>query len=115
MQQIQKMKKDHFKLLVKKKTEELMFKELTTQKIASKKLKYVHYKLFKVQPYITSMEATDESIKNVFKYRTHMLDFDENFKSEGEATKKCEICGAHPDSQDYIEDCIELKKVHKND
>ena len=112
MAQIKKMKKEQFKMLVKKKTEELMFNELTTQKMSSKKLKFVHYKSFKVQPYITSMDATDESIKNVFKYRTHMLEFDDNFKSEVTATKKCEICGAHPDAQDSVEDCIELKKVH---
>ena len=43
-----------------------------------------------------------------------MLEFDDNFKSEVKATKKCGICGAHPDSQDSVEDCIELKKVHSD-
>ena len=78
--------------------------------MTSKKLAKVSYSSLKTQSYMTSKNISHESVKNIFKYRTHMLDFDENFKEKDTVTKVCKLCKSHPDSQDSLEDCHEIKK-----
>ena len=63
----------------------------------------------KIQKYFGAREVSDETIKEVFQYRTHMLDFHQNYKGHDE-TKYCPLCKSHPDSQDSVEDCLELAK-----
>ena len=56
---------------------------------------------------------TDENIKEVFQYRTHMLPFHANYR-ENKEVEVCLLCKSHPDCQDSLEDCKELEKEHPN-
>ena len=90
------------------------FQELNKEKMKSSKIKNVNYTSVKTQEYLKSDTLTDEAITNVFKYRTHMLEFDENYKSRSDSTKLCSLCKSHPDSQDSMEDCVYLKAHFRN-
>ena len=48
-------------------------------------------------------------MKHVFQYRTHMLEFNANYRNIEEYIKVCPICKSHPDDQDSLEDCVKLK------
>ena len=112
--ELKEMKKDSFKILMKKKIKEFTYRELMLKKMKSTKSKNIHYKSLNIQSYFTFEDVTDEGITKVFQYRTHMLPFDGNVKSHTETTKVCPLCESHPDSQDSMEDCDELKKHHQN-
>ena len=84
------------------------------KKETSKKLDKVAYTSLKVQKCINVKDITDDAVKTAFKYRTHMLDFDENFKGRDDFPSVCKLCQSHPDSQDTLEDCKELQKYHEN-
>ena len=83
------------------------------EKEKSSKIKNLTYEKLKVPEYFSSGTMSDEIIKDVFKYRTHMLPFSANFK-ENNITEQCKLCKSHPDSQDSLKDCIEMKKMYPN-
>ena len=60
---------------------------------------------------------TTDMKRNVFKFRTHMLDFKENFKEnykKNAETKLCYLCAEHEDSQDALEKCKFLGRRIEN-
>ena len=73
----------------------------------------VEYEKFETQDYIINNRITNYQKTLVFKYRTHMLEFKENFKGSNE-DRKCPVCGKHPDSQDLIDECEELRTKFEN-
>ena len=84
------------------------------KKSISKKMNKISYNDLKIQPYITAKDISNDTVKEIFKYRTHMLDFDDNFKGSSESPSVCKLCKSHSDSQDRLEDCIVLQNHHKN-
>ena len=62
------------------------------------KLKNISYTELKMQDYLMNGNIKMEEAINIFKFRTHMADFGENFKSGAEAVI-CPLCLDHIDSQ----------------
>ena len=77
------------------------------------KLQNLDYIEFKAQEYLLNKNLTYDDIKLVFRFRTRMLNFSENFKA-GRETMVCPLCNLHSDSQSLILECPfmreELKK-----
>ena len=94
---LRNMKKETFTKTLKVKVRVFTFNEMMKTKSNSMKLKKTTYRSLKTQEYLVASEVSDETIIEVLKYRTHMLDFNENFKGEDE-TRIDPICKPHPDS-----------------
>ena len=73
----------------------------------------LEYKEFEPQPYLKDEDITTKMDNNIFKFRTKMLNFKENFKGT-EETLECPMCKQHTDSQNEMEKCEELSRVIKN-
>ena len=98
---LKKTKRNTFKRMVKSKSREYAFKELMlsiAKRDGHSKLKNIKYTKLKMQDYLKDGENRLEDTLNIFKYRTHMADFGENFKA-GADVVICPLCMDHEDSQ----------------
>ena len=112
-EKLRNLKKDTFTRKMKLKVREFTFNEMMKTKSNNTKLKNTVYRSLKTQEYLVASDVSEENMLEVLKYRTHMLDFHQNFKGQDE-TRVCPVCRSHPDSQDSVEDCIELNKTFAN-
>ena len=110
---IKKMPKKRYEKLVKEKVEEYAFEMLQQSKKSHKKMSKIEYPEFLMQHYIKDNDIPTELKRLAFNYRTHMLNFQENFNSSN-ATNICKLCRKHDDSQDLIDECIYLKEKYKD-
>ena len=105
--------KEAFKRLVKSKAKEYAFNMLCQKKESYSKLRNLDHIEFKAQEYLLNKNLTYDDIKLVFRFRTRMLNFSENFKA-GRETMVCPLCNLHSDSQSLMLECPfmreELKK-----
>ena len=62
-----------------------------------------------MQSYLKSKLLTVDQKKLVFKARTRILEFGENFKA-GEEHIMCPLCHLHFDNQDLVTECPEIRK-----
>lgn len=69
-----------FKKYVNEKTRVYTFKFLTKIQNTHSKLKNICYQDFKLQSYFFNENLDIKTIRNVFKFRTRMLEFGQNFK-----------------------------------
>ena len=107
---IEKKSKYAWKNLVKRTIKEFEFRELTTLKENrnQSKLEKLSYQELHQQEYFTSLKV--EQAKEIFKFRTRMAKFSDNFK-EGGQVKPCPLCGQHDDTQ-YLS--FKCQKVIEN-
>ena len=108
------MKRECYKRMIKRKITEYTYNELMHIKSSSVKLKNLTYKSLKTQDYLKSESMTDELTTDVFKYRTHMLEFHANYRHNETTIRPCPLCKSHPDSQDSIGDCQKMKTEIKD-
>ena len=73
-----------------------------------KKMLKLDYRELEAQKCIKDQSIPTHLKKLIFKYRTHMLDFKQNYKGLYKDFD-CPLCEEHDDSQDMIEDCKVLK------
>ena len=97
----------NFKELVKVKVKELEFKELMGQR--NSKSKNIMYETLKLQNYLELDTASKKQAIILFKFRTRMSPFGENFRS-GKQSTICPFCLSHVDSQEKSMDCPTLRK-----
>ena len=97
----------NFKELVKVKVKELEFKELMGQRTS--KSKNIMYENLKLQKYLKLETANKKQAIILFKFRTRMSPFGENFRS-GKQSTICPFCLSHVDSQEKSMDCPTLRK-----
>ena len=112
LDEIARMKKETFKLTVKKKLQKFTFSKLLREKQRYRKLDKLHYTTFTMQSYLTNPNINKIQAKKIFKFRIHMHSaFKENFKgNQGENNLMCSLCGNHPDNQKEIESCSILTR-----
>ena len=60
---------------------------------------YRSYESIRLQNYFTRTALSNDRKKMIFKFRTRMSDFGENYKRGGDQAY-CPMCGDHPDKQE---------------
>ena len=73
-------------------------------------MKNLTYEELKIQKYLTNKNTTVEEKITLFKWRTRMENFVENFKG-GKSDVVCKICKSHVDSQTESFNCPEIRKT----
>ena len=101
--------KSSFKKLVKKKAREIALEQLLENKEKHLKMKKMDYSELKLQQYFQLPEISIAQARNIFKYRTRMLPFGENFRGQKESVI-CPLCHTHPDSQEWCLRCPAMRK-----
>ena len=96
-----------FKALVKERVKALEFKELMDAR--KSKTENNLYSTLKMQKYLQLENLTKKQAIVVFKFRSRMAPFGENFRS-GNLSTICPLCSAHVDSQENSLDCPTLRR-----
>ena len=117
IEEISGISKNNFKKIVKKKIRKVAFKNLMDKKQQHKKMNEIHYNDLKLQTYLKNPQINKFEARNIFKFRTHMVEeFRENFKGNSKEIH-CDECKSHRDNQDEILNCTDLTnkfaKLHK--
>ena len=97
-----------FREFVKAKARVLSFNNLLAKKSTHKKLNSLTYSEFRTRNYIMSDELNTNEKRLVFKVRTRMIEFGENFKG-GMAHIMCPLCNLHFDHQDLATECPSIR------
>ena len=97
---IMKKSKMSFKSLVKKQVRELALLKLSQKKQGHSKMSNLNYTNLEIQEYLKKKDITPTQAKIVFKFRTRMEKFSENFKG-GKPTKQCPMCTEAKDTQEH--------------
>ena len=80
-------------------------------------MKNLNYDKLHLQDYLINLDV--KLAKNVFRYRTRMIQFDGNFNGQ-EPVKVCPLCGLHSDHQHLSFQCpvvvgkIEIEEDYEN-
>ena len=96
--------KYEFTTHIKEKIKKYTLKVLLESKEKHSKMSNLEYKTLKIQPYFIDECITTENARQIFKYRTRMLSFGQNFRGN-EDIKNFPICKDHTDDQNKIEEC----------
>ena len=104
---LQSKSKDGFKRIVKIKAKEYALKTLKRRQEMHRKMKSVIYTEMKSQSYLSSEKIKNDQKKIIFKYRTRMARFGENFRG-GTEQKICPLCKLHLDNQEMSMQCPEI-------
>ena len=104
---IKKMKPKMFKTLVKKKVNEYALQKLNEMKGGRSKMKHLKYTEIKMQTYMKSNNITMKEALNLFKFRTRMAEFGENYRAGIDVTL-CPLCLEGIDSQDHSFQCSKI-------
>ena len=101
--------KDSFKKIVKSKAREFAFEDLLEKKEKHSKMEHLNYTELKIQPYLSLDGVVIEHVRNIFKFRTRMSPFKENFRCSNE-TSECPLCSSHLDSQYLCFTCPAIRE-----
>ena len=101
---IRKMSKEAFKKSVKVKSKELAFRNLLSKKVKHSKMANVAYDELKIQKYMLRDDIKVEQKRLIFKHRTRMAEYGENFRG-GKDQVFCPFCKLHLDSQERSFSC----------
>ena len=100
--------KESFKNLVKGKVKDFSLKKLKTEQSKHSKMKELHYSDLKIQNYLTDPNLTPNQMRTIFRYRTRMEKFGENFRG-GKLSVTCPLCRVHLDNQAMSFHCSVIK------
>ena len=98
-----------FKKNVKTKAKEYALKMLTKQQEKHSKMKNVHYKKLEIQEYFETTAISLEQKRTIFRWRTRMEKFGENFRGV-KGPIICPLCKTHLDNQALSLQCPVIKK-----
>ena len=98
-----------FKNLVKKQIRELALQKLLQRKQGHSKMNNLDYTTLEMADYLKDQKITATQAKILFKLRTRMENYSENFKG-GSATKPCPLCGLTEDTQEHSFQCRTVKE-----
>ena len=104
--------KEAFNNLVKKKTKEFAFKLLQEKKHSHTKMENINYEDLKIQTYFTRQDIRTEQKKILFKFRTRMARFGQNYRG-GKEKIVYPLCDSHIDNQDLSYICPVIRKEVK--
>ena len=106
---IKKQSKFAFKKLVKNQTRKLSLLRLLDIKEGHSKMVNLNYTSLEMQDYFKDDKITKSQARTIFKFRTRMEKFSENFKG-GKPIKECPLCGEIEDSQIHSFVCPKIKE-----
>ena len=109
LEDLTQISKQSFKIMVKKKARECAFEELIKMKNGHSKMEMTKYSDIKMQDYTKSESINLKDALNLFKFRTRMAEFGENFRA-GASQILCPLCQEDWDSQAHSFQCKEIKK-----
>ena len=98
-----------FKKLVKRQAKEYALGSLQSKKAKHSKMDNVSYTNLESQEYFKSDQISNDQKRMIFKYRTRMERFGENFRGSQNMVM-CPLCSLHLDSQDLGLQCPEVRK-----
>ena len=108
---------DKFKLFVKRKSIEFEFEKLMRKKQTHSKMDKLSYHKLEMQDYLKVNKLSAVGGKTLFRYRTHMANYGQNFGS----TDICPLCGLHLDNQfmayyncQVIKDNVNIRGEYEN-
>ena len=101
--------KSSFKNILKKKAIEYAFEELTEKQAKHSKMENLQYSELAIQNYFLQPGINIDEIRSIFKYRTRMAPFGENFRA-GRESVTCPLCSTHVDSQVMSFMCPAIRK-----
>ena len=84
------------------------------KKVSKSKMSKLNYFELEIQPYLTNQDINNEEAKQIFKWRTHMIEVKENFKHAfDENDLFCPLCSVNGnnddrDSQEHIHTCSKI-------
>ena len=93
-----------FKRLLRIKTKQYAFSYLLYLKQNHSKMDNLHYGELKIQNYLKKENISVKEAQNLFRYRTRVAKFKENFKNNN-AEIVCPLCSEHPNTQAYSVQC----------
>ena len=93
-----------FKNLVKKKTMKYAFEKLKCMKDKHSKMNNLDYEGIKMQNYFSRNDLKNEQKQIIFKFRTRMANFGENYRGSRDQVN-CPLCDTHPDKQELSYTC----------
>ena len=102
------------KLSKKEKSREYALEQLTQNKRLHTKMSAHYYAELKPQKYLTMKNAKINHIRNIFRFRTRMANFGDNFRQKNYQIM-CPLCHNHVDSQSLSFQCNYYKdkmKIH---
>ena len=95
---------ESFKRSVKVKAQEYALHILTEKQEKHSKMDNLYYSEIKPQAYLTMETLNIDEIRNIFRWRTRMARFGENYKG-GREFVMCPLCRKHFDNQNMSLDC----------
>ena len=98
-----------FKRLVKTKSKEYALSHLLKMKHNHSKMGNLQYEGLKIQNYLKNGNITVKEAQNLFKYRTKVARFKENFKNNY-VESGCPLCHDQPDTQAHCVQCPIVKE-----
>ena len=106
---IEKKSKEAFKKMVKTRAKEYALELLLKKQESHSKMENLSYTDIKIQDYFNSDQMNNEQKRMLFRFRTRMERFGENFRA-GNDHVMCPLCFSHYDSQELSLECQEIKK-----
>ena len=106
--------KYYFKNLVKQRAKQFTLEILLEKKEKHSKMVNLNYAELKIQEYFLKEDLDNNQKKTIFKLRTRMENFGENFRC-GKAHVICLLCGLHRDSQDLCLICPIIRQEIRSD
>ena len=94
--------------MVKVKSKEFAIERLTKKQSTHSKMENLVYKELKMQRYMLNDELNPNQKKILFKFRTRMAEFGENYRG-GRAQVICPLCNVHLDNQEMSYQCPQIK------
>ena len=98
-----------FKRLVKIRTKDYTLEYLLNLKQKHSKMANLQYEELRLQSYLMDENITVKEAQNIFKYRTRVANFKENFKNNHDGGMWCPLCLVQPDSQAHSVLCPVIK------
>ena len=111
-EQIKKKSKESFKNMVKNRAKEYSLNFLKRKQESHSKMEKLIYKELKIQNYLLSDEIEYKQKQTIFRFRTRMERFGENYRA-GKNRAICPLCHLHYDSQELSLQCPEIRKEMK--
>ena len=98
-----------FKKMVKVQARELALETLNQIKSKHSKMDNLFYIDLEIQEYLKDKTLTLKQARAVFKFKTRMANFSNNFRG-GKETKPCPLCDDGPDTQRHSLECKVIKQ-----
>ena len=110
LEEMRKISKNSFKRLVKVKAKEFALDYLLKLKDKHTKMDNLQYLELKLQNYLKDDGISVMEAKNLYRYRTRVANFKENFKNGHQSCAiPCPLCMVQPDSQPHCMQCPIIK------